>query len=270
MSRPVFGLPFRHRCSIVIRAFFCAGCSMTFSHRVLVLCDEPDETVRVRSSRCQVAALAVVFSVAVFACNQTRGTGSARSPGAAEALPPVQPGALRPIAAFAAIDSGEERSRAMFTEVSRVLLHPRCVNCHVNGDSPAQGASFAQHEPPVVRGPEDRGVVGMECGGCHQDRNQQLTRVPGAPDWRLPPKVMAWERRSPAALCAQLTDRERNGNRNLDQVIDHVDHDGFVAWGWSPGADRASAPGTHAEFTALLRAWVDEGAACPEESESHE
>ena len=113
------------------------------------------------------------------------------------------------------------------------------------------------------RRPEDRGVVGMECGGCHQDRNQQLTRVPGAPDWRLPPKAMAWEGRSPAELCAQLKDRARNGGRNLDQVVDHVGHDAFVAWGWSPGADRPAAPGTQAEFAALMRAWVESGAECP-------
>ena len=223
-----------------------------------------------RSSRCQASTVAVVFLLGVSACNQTRGAGSARSPGAAAALPPVAPDALRPVAAFDVIEDDEERSQAVFVEASRVLLHARCVNCHVDGDSPAQGQFFAQHEPPVVRGPDDRGVVGMECGGCHQDKNQQLTRVPGAPDWRLPPQVMAWEKRSPAALCAQISDRERNGNRSLDEVIDHVNHDGFVAWGWSPGADRPSAPGTHAEFGALLRAWVDSGAECPEESDSHE
>jgi hypothetical protein len=224
----------------------------------------------VRSSRCQLSTLVTLVSIAVLACNQPRGTtDSARSPGTA-ALPPVEPNELRPLSAFEAIPEGEARSAAVFGEASRVLLHARCVNCHVDGDSPAQGASFALHEPPVVRGPADRGVVGMECSGCHQDRNQQLTRVPGAPDWRLPPKVMAWERRSPAALCAQLSDRERNGKRTLDEVIDHVGHDAFVAWGWSPGSDRPSAPGTHAEFAALMRAWVDGGAACPEESESHE
>jgi hypothetical protein len=182
----------------------------------------------------------------------------------------VQPNELRPVSAFGVIPEGSERSAAVFTEASRVLLHARCVNCHVPGESPGQGSTLALHEPPVVRGPEDRGVVGMECSGCHQDRNQQLTRVPGAPDWRLPPKAMAWVGRSPAALCEQLSDRERNGERTLDQVIDHVRHDAFVAWGWAPGADRPSAPGTQAQFAELMRAWVDGGAACPEESENHE
>jgi hypothetical protein len=141
----------------------------------------------------------------------------------------------------------------------------------VEGDSPGQGPELALHDPPVVRGPEDRGVVGMECQTCHQDRNLELSRVPGAPDWRLPPRAMAWAGRTPAALCEQMKDRARNGGRTLAQVVDHVGHDAFVAWGWAPGANRPAAPGSQAEFTALVAAWVEEGADCPEStSESHD
>ena len=215
-----------------------------------------------RSVRRALEALGLGIIVAVSSCHP-RGGSDANSPREPVELPPVAPTELRPLAAFDAVPSGPERGGALFTEVSRVLLHPRCANCHVSGESPAQGPQLALHEPPVVRGPEDRGVVGMECGGCHQDRNQQLTRVPGAPDWRLPPKVMAWVGRSPAQLCAQLKDPALNGGRNLDQVVDHVGHDAFVAWGWSPGADRASAPGTQEQFAALMRAWVESGADCP-------
>lgn len=222
------------------------------------------------SWRCQISrssAWALGAFAAIFAC--------ARPPAATEAarpdLPPVEPGELRPLSSFEAIPSAPARSQALFTEATRVLLHPRCVNCHVQGDSPAQGATFARHEPPVVRGPEDRGVVGMECSGCHQDQNLQLSRVPGAPDWRLPPKVMAWEGRSTGALCEQLKDRERNGGRTLEQVVDHAGHDAFVTWGWAPGADRAPAPGSQAEFAALLAAWVESGAECPPDvSEKHD
>jgi hypothetical protein len=181
------------------------------------------------------------------------------------ALPPVADDQLRQLSAFDAAPPGPQRAGALFGEATRVLLHPRCVNCHVSGDSPAQGADFALHEPPVVRGSEDRGVVGMECGGCHQDRNLELSRVPGAPDWRLPPRAMAWVHRSPAQLCEQLTDRERNGGRSLAEVVDHVRHDAFVAWGWAPGADRPSAPGSQQEFAALMAAWVENGGACPPE-----
>jgi hypothetical protein len=179
------------------------------------------------------------------------------------ALPPVSADRLRPLSVFEALPSSE-RGPALFVEASRVLLHPRCVNCHVDGDSPAQGATFALHEPPVVRGPQDRGVVGMECGGCHQDRNLELSRVPGAPDWRLAPQAMAWVGRTPSELCEQLIDRKRNGDRAPRDIVEHVIHDGFVSWGWSPGADRPPAPGSQREFAALMQAWVDSGAGCPE------
>jgi hypothetical protein len=178
---------------------------------------------------------------------------------------------LRPLTAFDAVPAGPERAGILFDEASRVLLHARCVNCHVSGDSPGQGPNLARHEPPVVRGPADRGVVGMECSGCHQDRNLELSRVPGAPDWRLPPRAMAWVGRTSDQLCEQLTDRARNGGRTLSQVVDHVGHDAFVAWGWAPGAERPSAPGTQQEFVALMAAWVDNGAACPARvGESHD
>ena len=44
-----------------------------------------------------------------------------------------------------------------------MLLHPRCANCHPNGDVPAQGMQMTPHQPPVTRGPDSHGVVGMEC-----------------------------------------------------------------------------------------------------------
>ncbi|HTV23258.1 MAG TPA: Isoquinoline 1-oxidoreductase subunit [Polyangiaceae bacterium] len=209
--------------------------------------------------------LLLVIGLAPYGCS--RGSGDARGPeSTARELAPVEADELRPLASFAAFPEGAERARALFGEASRVLLHPRCANCHVEGDSPAQGMSFALHEPPVVRGAEDRGVVGMECAGCHQDRNLELSRVPGAPDWRLPPRAMAWVGRTPNALCEQLSDRARNGGRTLAEVVDHVGHDAFVTWGWAPGADRVSAPGSQQEFAAILGAWADNGGACPPEN----
>jgi hypothetical protein len=44
------------------------------------------------------------------------------------------------------------------------------MNCHPDGDTPHQRA-LELHDPPVVRGPNDNGVAGMECTTCHQDRH---------------------------------------------------------------------------------------------------
>src|SRR5438132_6392467 len=115
----------------------------------------------------------------------------------APALPPVARNQLRRVADFAAVTDQQERSRALFLEASRVLLHPRCTNCHPDGDVPMQGMQMSLHQPPVTRGPEGHGVVGMECTSCHQDRNLVHARVPGAVDWHVAPREMAWVGKSP-------------------------------------------------------------------------
>ena len=196
--------------------------------------------------------------VAVAACGDSR---APRSP-----VPQEPRGApLRAVSDFGSIADRAERSRALFLEVSRVLLHPRCVNCHPSGEVPHQGMQLAMHDPPVQRGPRDHGVTGMECASCHQDRNQPLSRVPGAPEWHVAPIQMAWVGKSPASICHQLKDPTRNGGKSLDQIVEHNTHDALVAWGWAPGGGREPAPGTQKEFGDLTAAWVETGAECPGE-----
>ncbi|MDY7228583.1 Isoquinoline 1-oxidoreductase subunit [Hyalangium rubrum] len=182
-----------------------------------------------------------------------------------DVLPPVAPNELRTPEAFAVIGDKSERSKALFLEASRVLLHPRCANCHPDGDSPYQGTEWKPHDPPVVRGPEDKGVVGMECTSCHQDKNLELARVPGAPNWHVAPRSMAWVGRTPRAICEQLKDPARNGGKTLAQLVEHNGHDELVAWGWQPGAGREPAPGSQERFGAITAAWVETGAECPSE-----
>jgi hypothetical protein len=154
-------------------------------------------------------------------------------------------------------------SRALFTQMARVLMHPRCVNCHPADDSPRQRDDHELHDPPVTRGPADSGVPAMQCTTCHQDRNAELARVPGAPGWKLAPKSAAWLGATPSVICAQIKDPARNGGRTLAQIQQHLAHDPIVAWGWAPGADREPAPGTQAELGALAQRWIDSGAECP-------
>jgi hypothetical protein len=172
---------------------------------------------------------------------------------------------LLAVADFDVVKDRAARSRALFGEVARVLVHPRCINCHPSGDVPHQRMAMELHDPPVVRGPEDRGVPGLGCMSCHQDKNQEHTRVPGAPNWHLAPIEMAWVGKSVAYICNQIKDPKRNGGKTLAQIVEHNAHDKLVAWGWAPGADREPAPGTQAQFGALSAAWVETGAECPEE-----
>jgi len=204
----------------------------------------------------------MVLVIAGASCDAAPAPFPAAVPVAPGVAATASPAELRGPEAFADIADPAGRSQAMFVEVSRVLLHPRCVNCHPSDDSPRQRDGEA-HDPPIVRGADDHGPPGLECTSCHQDRNPELARVPGAPDWHLAPRSMAWVGRSPAELCDQIKDPGRNGGKTLEQIVDHAGHDPIVAWGWAPGADRRPAPGTQARFGSLVAAWVSTGAACP-------
>jgi hypothetical protein len=87
--------------------------------------------------------------------------------------------------------------------------------------------------------------------------------VPGHPQWHLAPRSMAWQGRTLGEICEQLKDPARNGGRSLDEVVEHMRKDPLVAWAWAPGTGRQPAPGTQAEFAALIEAWAASGAVCP-------
>ena len=173
-------------------------------------------------------------------------------------LQAAPPGQLLPAASFTAIADGSARSRALFGEIARVLTHPRCVNCHPADDTPRQGDAHAIHDPPALRV-----VPALKCTSCHQDRNVELARVPGAPNWSLAPASMAWLDRTPSQICAQIKDPARNGGRSLAKIRDHIAHDALVGWAWSPGSGRTPAPGSQAGLGELVTAWIDTGAECP-------
>src|SRR4051812_20020871 len=164
---------------------------------------------------------------------------------------------------FASITDTDARSAAMFTELGKVLTHPRCVNCHPAGDRPHQGDESRLHQPPVVRGVDGLGSLTMRCPICHQHANFDPGRVPGHPEWHLAPRSMAWEGKTIPEICAQIKDPQRNGNRKVEDLIHHIGEDTLVGWAWAPGFGRRPAPGTQKQAGALVAAWVKNGAACP-------
>ena len=170
---------------------------------------------------------------------------------------------LRSPDSFASIGDRGARSRALFEEAGKVLQHPRCLNCHPVGERPTQGNDMHLHQPMAVRGTDGHGVVGMQCHTCHQVVNFEPSSVPGHPQWHLAPASMAWQNRSLGAICEQIKDRQRNGGKTLVAMHEHMAHDSLVGWGWAPGGQREPAPGTQAQFGALIKAWIDTGAACP-------
>jgi len=173
----------------------------------------------------------------------------------------AQPDKLAAPEEFAAIADPAARSAALFTELGKVLTHPRCVNCHPASDRPRQGDLSRLHQPPVTRGADGFGLPAMRCPICHQQANFGL--VPGNPKWHLAPREMAWEGKTLGEICVQIKDRERNGGRSPEDLVDHIGKDTLVGWAWTPGFGRRPAPGTQKQAGALVEAWVKSGAACP-------
>jgi hypothetical protein len=164
---------------------------------------------------------------------------------------------------FASIADTDARSAAMFTELGKVLTHPRCTNCHPVSDRPRQGDESRPHQPPVTRGADGHGLPAMRCSTCHQNANFDPGRMPGHPEWHLAPREMAWEGKTVAEICTQIKDPARNGGRKVEELVHHIAEDTLVGWAWAPGAGRSPAPGTQKQAGALVDAWVKSGAACP-------
>lgn len=152
-----------------------------------------------------------------------------------------------------------------FKDVYRVLMSPRCMNCHPAGDVPLQGDDSHLHVMLPKRGKEGKGIYAMKCGNCHQPQNTPgLGTPPGDPNWHLPPAnmKMVFEGKTPNQLAKQLIDRKQNGNKSIQQLIEHAD-DGLVLAGWNPGEGRTLPPISHAEFKKAWITWIKKGAYAP-------
>jgi len=159
-------------------------------------------------------------------------------------------------------------SRQAFMDISAVLKHPRCLNCHTSIDYPRQGDDQHRHLFNVRRGPDDRGAAALRCQTCHQADNYEPSSVPGAPGWRLAPLRMAWDGLSPGQLCRALLDPTRGG-MTAQTLVEHLRTEKLVAWAWRPGRNsrgdlRQEPHLSHEQFVALAHNWVELGAVCPE------
>jgi hypothetical protein len=154
-------------------------------------------------------------------------------------------------------------SAETFTPIAAVLRHPRCMNCHPRDDRPRQTDARHIHKQNVVRGVDGMGFVNMRCNACHREENSDYTGVPGAPTWHLAPLSMGWHGLGDGELCRALTDRTKNGDKDIAALVKHMTEDKLVLWGWEPGGDRTPVTPPHAEFVKDLNAWAAAGAPCP-------
>lgn len=200
-----------------------------------------------------------------------------RAPARPTAPPPwrraLSLAALLALPALAVSTSGRAQSpppnptaegTAAFEVVHRALTSPRCRNCHPRGERPLQFDDGLPHAQNISR----RTVAnGMPCQTCHRDRNGELPgQPPGAPHWGLPAAAtpMVFEGKTPRELCLQLKDPKATGGRDVAALIEHVEKDPLVRWGWAPGPGRTPVPVPHDQLVAAMRTWAARGAPCPE------
>jgi hypothetical protein len=154
-----------------------------------------------------------------------------------------------------------------FGDVYKVLMSPRCMNCHPVGDVPLQGDDSHLHTMLPRRGIDGKGLFAMKCANCHQATNTPgLNTPPGNPEWHLPPAdmKMVFQGRSPSQLAKQLLDLKQNGHKSIDQLMAHVSDD-LVVWGWEPGDGRTKPPMNYEDFKKAWITWLEKGAYAPKQ-----
>ena len=152
-----------------------------------------------------------------------------------------------------------------FKDVYKVLISPRCMNCHPAGDVPLQDDNSRLHDMFPQRGQDGKGLYAMKCSNCHQPTNMEgLNTPPGNPNWHLPPAnmKMVFQGRTANQLAKQLVNLKTNGNKTLQKLIEHAD-DGLVMGAWDPGEGRTVPPMSHEEFKKAWITWITKGAYAP-------
>jgi hypothetical protein len=152
-----------------------------------------------------------------------------------------------------------------FMKVYKVLMSPRCMNCHPAGDSPLQGDDSHLHTMNVVRGPDGTGVYAAKCSNCHQPANAPgLHTPPGNPKWQLPPSdmKMVFQGKTARQLALQIMNYNQNGHKNKQQLIEHA-RDTLVKAAWNMGEGRVPPPMSYTAFVAAWDSWVNRGGYAP-------
>lgn len=156
-------------------------------------------------------------------------------------------------------------SVAAFKEVYKVLMSPRCMNCHPAGDIPLQGDDSHLHTMLPKRGKEGHGLYAMKCANCHQPTNTAgLHTPPGNPKWALPPAgmKMVFQGKTARELALQIKDYSQNGNKNKQQLLEHA-RDTLVKAGWNMGEGRPAPPLSYTAFLKVWDTWIEKGAYAP-------
>ena len=166
---------------------------------------------------------------------------------------------------FGNINKDSIASVKAFMQVYKVLMSPRCMNCHPSGNIPLQGDDSHLHTMSPKRGEDGKGLYAMKCTNCHQPENTAgLHTPPGNPKWQLPPAnmKMVFEGKTPHELAIQIMDYTKNGHKNKEQLLEHA-RDTLVKAGWTMGGDRKAPPLSYTAFLNVWDTWINKGGFAP-------
>ena len=155
-----------------------------------------------------------------------------------------------------------------FMQVYKVLMSPRCMNCHPAGDAPLQRDDSRIHIMNVQRGKDGTGVYAVKCSNCHQPTNVPgLHTPPGNPKWQLPPAnmKMVFQGKKPRELALQIMNYNQNGHKNKKQLLEHA-RDTLVKAGWNMGEGRMPPPLSYDAFLTAWDTWIKKGGYAPKTS----
>jgi len=133
-----------------------------------------------------------------------------------------------------------------------------------------QGEDSHLHYFGVQRGEDNHGVAALKCNSCHQSENNNLSGVPGAPEWALAPIEMVWEGLSRVEIAKSMLNPDINGGRSLEETVKHLTEHKLVLWAFEPGVDangtpREKPPVTKDDYIKAVKAWAAAGAVIPVE-----
>jgi len=166
---------------------------------------------------------------------------------------------------FLAANKDSIESVEAFNQVYKVLMSPRCMNCHPAGDRPLQGDDSHIHKMNVQRGTDGKGLYALKCANCHQPENAAAMHAPpGNPKWQLPPAdmKMVFQGRSAHDLALQIMDYNRNGHKDKAMLLEHA-RDTLVKAGWNMGEGRTLPPMAYSDFVIVWDKWINKGGYAP-------
>jgi mono/diheme cytochrome c family protein len=195
-----------------------------------------------------IVVLVVIVSVVVFTTSAFKNNNSAMD-----------------TADYKNADTDSTESVQAFLQVYKVLMSPRCMNCHPAGDEPLQGDDSKIHTMKVQRGKDGKGVYAAKCSNCHQPENTPgLHTPPGNPKWSLPPAdmKMVFQGRTSHQLALQIMDYNKNGHKNKKQLLEHA-RDTLVKAAWNMGEGRKPPPLSYDAFVKAWDTWIQKGGYAP-------